>query len=1241
VKKLAVVFLLLVFLMPMFLNSRDLGVVAEAEAGGMRFGVNYLSTHNHYEPHYLSDEELDRDFALFQKQGLEYVTLCAVWKYLEPERGVYNETAIDDLIHVCNFAANYGLKVVIDFYTMMSVDSWTMPEWLVPSKFEAVFLNGEDRQAWLDFLDHCATRLNGSESIWSWNMMNEPARRAWACDVSVDDFLGLWAEMRAVFKAYSDRPVSVRFAAQVFEDPNHFNCDPRIYGAFDYLALNWYEYYCSSESLAHIVSDAHQHGCQVVLSEFGSNATSDAVQTSDYLRYLALFRSLGLNDCIAWMWRADYNSANPEPPGTGYNLAMNVDGMPRPAFRFLSNSFPSEQIETAGGNGDEAVRPRFVPDEVVLRFGGGVSEEEIAELRDAQDAEEMCVNCFTGVRTWRVPSSRTVSEWVDFFDSHHLVEFAEPNFCVYSSMVPNDPLYSLQWHLDNPVYGGINMEAAWDVGTGDSNVVVAVVDSGVAYEDYTGPGFWHLDTYNAYGGSGSSWWCGVSAAPYSWTELYGSASAPPGYGNGWKQYLQHSFDLTEATETVTLSYYYKFDIEKNHDYFFVEVSDNSGASWTQLKRYTNTNPLGVDWTQDSVDLSSFKGRSVLVRFRFNSDDVHSDEDGDFNSDGAVYIDQVLLVDEAGQIFFDDMESGAGDWETSQFVQAPDLASTSFWTNADEVPGDGLDNDGNGLVDDVAGWDFVNFDAHPNDDRGHGTHVAGTVAQSTNNNLGVAGVGFGVTVMPVKVLDAAGTGTDQWVANGIYYAVNNGADIINLSLGSPDPSAVLEAAVAYAYSNGVVVFAAAGNEDVSSCDYPAAYDDYVIAVGATQYDESKAPYSNYGSSLDIVAPGGNTGLDQNGDGYADGVLQNTFSNTTVDFAYWFYQGTSMATPHASGVAALLLSVNSTLTPSDIRNILESTAEDLGTAGRDDVYGWGLIDAQAALNNVSQPYATFIDVTQLVVRGMDDAIYYRTYNSTSDTWDDWDRLPSGSTIDRPAAAVCSGELHVVVRGSDGYTLWFSSLNLTDKSFSGWMQLDGVTESAPTLTGNGTRLVLSVRGLDNVVYYRVYDCNAESWSAWTGLPGATSDQPAVEILGDELHLVVRGYGATDAERQTLWHGAVDLTDNAFLGWEMVSGATDETPMLAASETRGEVYLCVKGMDSQIYVNTWTSSWQGWTALASGWTNESPAVAVTDDVLQVVVKGFDGSSLWHCSVDLDSSVQSSWALITGSSPSAAIITS
>lgn len=264
----------------------------------------------------------------------------------------------------------------------------------------------------------------------------------------------------------------------------------------------------------------------------------------------------------------------------------------------------------------------------------------------------------------------------------------------------------------------------------------------------------------------------------------------------------------------------------------------------------------------------------------------------------------------------------------KYYKAPDLASTCF----------------------VSGYDFVENDPHPNDDNSHGTHVAGTIAQSTNNGVGVAGVAFGSCLMPIKVLDRNGSGTYANVAKGIRFAADNGAKIINLSLGGSASSQTLLDAVSYAYNKGVTIVAAAGNDGTNVIAYPAAYDDYVIAVGATRFDETPAYYSNYGISLDIMAPGGDLTVDQNGDGYGDGVLQNTFDpNTkqTSSFGYWFFQGTSMATPHVSGVAALVIAKGNATLPGDVRKALETTADDLGVPGRDDTYGHGLVNAVAAL------------------------------------------------------------------------------------------------------------------------------------------------------------------------------------------------------------------------------------------------------------------------------------------------------
>jgi serine protease len=262
-----------------------------------------------------------------------------------------------------------------------------------------------------------------------------------------------------------------------------------------------------------------------------------------------------------------------------------------------------------------------------------------------------------------------------------------------------------------------------------------------------------------------------------------------------------------------------------------------------------------------------------------------------------------------------------------YRQAPDLAGTLF----------------------VPGYDFVNEDTHANDDNGHGTHVAGTIAQATNNSIGAAGVAFQASLMPVKVLAKNGSGSYADVADGIRFAADKGAHIINLSLGGPVASSIIESAVRYTYEKGVSIIAASGNDSASTVSYPAAYDCCVLAVGATRFDEQVAPYSNRGNSLDLTAPGGDLKVDQNGDGYKDGVLQQTFSRDPRKFGYYFFQGTSMATPHVAGVAALLRSLGVT-GPDQIRSILTATARDRGAAGWDSAYGFGIVDAERAINSI---------------------------------------------------------------------------------------------------------------------------------------------------------------------------------------------------------------------------------------------------------------------------------------------------
>ncbi|HEX9765195.1 MAG TPA: S8 family serine peptidase [Nitriliruptorales bacterium] len=272
-----------------------------------------------------------------------------------------------------------------------------------------------------------------------------------------------------------------------------------------------------------------------------------------------------------------------------------------------------------------------------------------------------------------------------------------------------------------------------------------------------------------------------------------------------------------------------------------------------------------------------------------------------------------------------LDTGIAFEDHGPFHQAPDLAGSAF----------------------VAGWDFVDGDAHPNDENGHGTHVASTIAATTNNGYGVAGVAPGVTIMPIRVLDHNGDGSDWAAAQGLRFAADHGADVANLSFGSDTTSSVMADAVAYARSLGVTVVAASGNES-GAVSSPARMEG-VVAVGAVRFDLTRAGYSNFGPSLDLVAPGGDLSVDQNQDGYGDGILQEDLDPFDPSvFRLVFRQGTSMATPQVSAVAALVHAAGAR-TPDQIEQVLQATAIDLGPTGRDDQYGHGLVQSGAAVRS----------------------------------------------------------------------------------------------------------------------------------------------------------------------------------------------------------------------------------------------------------------------------------------------------
>jgi subtilisin family serine protease len=301
---------------------------------------------------------------------------------------------------------------------------------------------------------------------------------------------------------------------------------------------------------------------------------------------------------------------------------------------------------------------------------------------------------------------------------------------------------------------------------------------------------------------------------------------------------------------------------------------------------------------------------------------------------------------------------------------PDLVN-NHWTNTSESScSNGVDDDGNGFIDDCHGFDFVgediyfpNPDNDPTDQYGHGTHVAGTIA-AEDNNIGVLGVAPNAKLMALKVLDDEGRGTSASVIAGIDYARINKADIINLSLGGPGNDPLMKDAVDNATDDGILVVAAAGNSGNSNPYYPASYPN-AFSVGAIDKAGNRASFSNTGPNLDIMAPG----VD----------IISTYPVDLDGFEYAINSGTSMATPHIAGLAALYLEKNPSATPSEIRNAITGSATDLGASGRDDLYGYGA--ANAATLFATTPPPPTVSAGDIVIN---EIAWAGSSASTSDEW-----------------------------------------------------------------------------------------------------------------------------------------------------------------------------------------------------------------------------------------------------------------
>jgi subtilisin family serine protease len=321
--------------------------------------------------------------------------------------------------------------------------------------------------------------------------------------------------------------------------------------------------------------------------------------------------------------------------------------------------------------------------------------------------------------------------------------------------------------------------------------------------------------------------------------------------------------------------------------------------------------------------------------------------GTFSLFPGTIADSDIDMDDAWMITQGDATTVITIIDSGMRLQHPEVAGR-IWTNTGEIAGNQIDDDGNGYIDDVEGYDWAYSDNDPTDDVGHGTNITGIVAANANNSIGYAGINWNCKVMELKALDVNNSGYYSWWTDAIYYAVDNGTNIINMSMGGSSNSTTMEAAIDYAFNNNVTVTVCMMNFNNNVDYYPAAFTN-VIATGSTDPDDDRSvPFSwsttsgsNYGNHIDVCAPGN----------YIYGLSHT--SNTAYG-VYW--SGTSMAAPHVAGLASLMLAVDNTLTPSQIKNIIESTAQDLvgapleDTPGWDQYHGWGRINANAALQLV---------------------------------------------------------------------------------------------------------------------------------------------------------------------------------------------------------------------------------------------------------------------------------------------------
>ena len=596
---------------------------------------------------------------------------------------------------------------------------------------------------------------------------------------------------------------------------------------------------------------------------------------------------------------------------------------------------------------------------------------------------------------------------------------------------------------------------------------------------------------------------------------------------------------------------------------------------------------------------------------------------------------------------------------------PDIAE-NIWVNEGEIPNNGIDDDGNSFVDDVRGWDFYYEDNNPTDGHGHGTHVSGTIAAVTDNGEGIAGISWHSRIMAVKGLSDSGSGYADQLANGLQYAADNGADVISNSWGGRGWSDAIADAVDYAHSLGCVVVAAAGNSNEDAFGFTPANVQNVITVAASNHNDRKASFSNWGTKIDVAAPGGDGTEEDDGANYlgrnilslrAAGTDMYGDSICIFEQDYYRCRGTSMACPHVSGLAALILSKHPEFTNEQVRQVIRISADDIvdplgdgaDYAGFDIYMGFGRINAYKALqiDSILTARITY-PVAYKVTSGIVDVIgtasgfdfqYYKLEFGQGLTPTEWTEI-SYSFTEVNDGILGTWDANLIIPG----VLYTLRLQVVDNNFNTFEDRVTVISSLPAQEGwpvqigeglfsspmvadltDSPGLELIIGSLDNKVYCFTSEGNLlEGWPKET--QGDVLSTPAVADLDsdEDLEIIV---GSSDG-KMYIWHH--DGTE--FSGWPRQTGAAIvSSPAVGDLDGDGDLEIVVGSYDKKIYAFHHEGSLvegpldqpEGWPYTTGGRIVSSPALGDidSDGDLEVVIGSCDGKiyALHHDGILVD----------------------